>query len=151
MYTKEESQELRHQFWHKLESKSRRIPGQNGKAIKWIGEKTEIKGLDLRFDVDREHAIVAMEIHPKSAEKREALWQKMLNCKTLFEETFGGELIWDHDYTKESGEVVSRIYVSTTGDIYNEELWRDMIHFLIDNMLKMERAFTEVKDYLMHF
>ena len=151
MFSKEEAQQLRHEFWHKLESKSRKVPGQNGKSIKWIADKTGVKGLDLRFDVDREKAIVAMEINTNSEEKQNALWEKMNNCKALFEKSFGGPLIWDRNYTKQSGEDVIRIYVETPGDLYNRDMWSDMLRFMIDNMIKLEKAFREVQDYLIHF
>lgn len=151
MFSKEEAQQLRHDFWHKLESKSGKVPGQNGKAIKWIGDKTGVKGLDLRFDVDREKAIVGIEINTNDNAKQDALWEKMNNCKTLFENRFGGPLIWDKNYTKQSGEIVARIYVKTEGDLYNKDLWPDMLRFMIDNMINLEKAFKEIQDYLIHF
>ncbi|MCQ2236739.1 MAG: DUF4268 domain-containing protein [Bacteroidales bacterium] len=142
---------MRHEFWHKLESKTRRLPGQNGKPRKWIGDRTGIRGLDLRFDVNREFAMVAMEINPTGKEKKAELWQKMQNCKTLFETTFGGQLTWDDNYIKDAGDSVIRIYVKTEGDMYDREKWSGMIHFLIDNMIRLETAFLEVQDYLIHF
>lgn len=151
MYSKEETQNMRHEFWHKLESKTRRLPGQNGKPRKWIGDRTGIRGLDLRFDVNREFAMVAMEINPTGKEKKAELWQKMQNCKTLFETTFGGQLTWDDNYIKDAGDSVIRIYVKTEGDMYDREKWSSMIHFLIDNMIRLETAFLEVQDYLIHF
>ena len=36
MFSKEEAKELRELFWHKLENRTRRLPGQKGKKIKWI-------------------------------------------------------------------------------------------------------------------
>lgn len=151
MYSKEETQNMRHEFWHKLESKTRRLPGQNGKPRKWIGDRTGIRGLDLRFDVNREFAMVAMEINPTGKEKKAELWQKMQNCKTLFEATFGGQLTWDENYIKDAGDSVIRIYVKTEGDMYDREKWSGMIHFMIDNMIRLETAFLEVQDYLIHF
>lgn len=151
MFSKNEAQELRHEFWHKLESKTRRLPGQNGRPIKWIADRTGIKGVDLRFDVDRQRVMVAMEINPHSDEKLEEIWQKMLSCKTLFEQTFGGELIWEHDYQKMAGDTAARIYVVQDGDMYKKEDWPDMIYFMINNMLRLEKAFLEVQDYLIHF
>ena len=151
MFSKDEAQELRHAFWHKLESKTRRLPNQNGRPIKWIGDKTGVKGLDLRFDVDREHVIVAMEINPRSDSKLDELWTKMSNCRQLFEDNFGQSLIWQKDYIKTAGDTAARIYVETEGDIYDKEKWPDMIHFMIDNMLRMEKAFRVVQDYLIHF
>lgn len=151
MYSKQEAQELRLTFWHKLESKTRRLPGQNGKPIKWIGDKTGIKGLDLRFDVDTKMAMVAMEINPIQDEKLDELWEKMNSCKTLFETEFGSPMTWEKEYVKQAGDTCARIYVKMDGNIYDQEKWPEMIHFLIKNMLNLEKAFLEVQDYLIHF
>lgn len=151
MFSKEETKQLSLAFWHKLESKTRRLPGQNGRAKIWIANNTGIPNLDLRFDVDRQHCIVALELRNHGSEKSYATWEKLLSCKTIFEETYGSELIWDDAYEKSAGDIVYRIYVTTPGDIYRQELWPDMIYFLIDNMIKMERAFLEVQDYLRLF
>ena len=83
--------------------------------------------------------------------KDEALWAKLENCKTLIEKHFEQPLTWERNYVKEAGDSVARVYVKTDGNIYVKEKWTDMIHFMIDNMLRMESAFKEIQDYLIHF
>lgn len=151
MFSKQEMKDLSLAFWHKLESKTRRLPGQNGRAKVWIATRTGIPHLDLRFDVNRQHCIVALEIRNMGSESSAALWEKLLSCKSLFEETYGDTLIWDEAYQKEAGDIVYRIYKKCDGDIYRQDLWPDMIYFLIDNMMKMEKAFLEVQDFLRLF
>ncbi len=150
MFSKEEAKELRLAFWQRLESKSRRAPGQRGKAIKWIGDRTGVKGLDLRFDVDREKACVAIEVNAADEDRRIELYQKLEACKTIIEDQFGEPLIWNFFYEKENGQMVARVYAETDGDIYNEEKWPDMTYFLVDRMIKLEKAFLEVKDFLVY-
>lgn len=150
MFSKDQAKELRMLFWHKLESKTRRLPGQKGKAIKWIGDKTGVKGLDLRFDVDRTKACVAIEVNAPEEDRRIVLYQKLEACKTIIEDLFEEPLIWDFFYEKPNGQVVARVYVQMAGDIYCEEQWGDMIYFLINRMIRLERAFLEVKDFLVY-
>lgn len=151
MLSKEEAQEMRHAFWHKLESKSRRLPGQNGKPVRWIGDHTGIKGLDLRFDLTSGRVMVAIEINTHSETKDATLWQHLTQCKALVERHFETELIWDKNFVREAGNVVARVYTSTTGNIYDKEQWPDMIHFMIDNMMRMEAAYREIQDFMIHF
>ena len=106
MFSKQEMKDLSLAFWHKLESKTRRLPGQNGRAKVWIATRTGIPHLDLRFDVNRQHCIVALEIRNMGSESSAALWEKLLSCKSLFEETYGDTLIWDEAYQKEAGDIV---------------------------------------------
>ena len=139
---------MRLEFWRKLENRTRRLPGQKGRKKKWIGDRTEIKGLDLRFDVDREKAIIALEINHKQENKRLEMYERLETAKTIFEEAFGKPLIWDYLYEKPNGKQVCRVYVEMKADMYQTEQWGDIFYFLIDNMIRMEKAFLEVKDYL---
>jgi hypothetical protein len=148
MYSKDEAKEIRLEFWQKLESKTRRLPGQKGRSKRWLLDNTGIKGIDLRFDVNRDMAMVALEINHKDESRRLMLFEKLDACKSLFEQSFGSELTWDLLYDKDNGLNVSRIYSSVPCDIYNKESWSAAIKFMIDNMIRLETAFLEVKDFL---
>lgn len=151
MYSKEEAQAIRHEFWHKLESKSRRVPGQNGKPIHWMLDKTGVRGLDLRFDLSGGRVMVAIEINTHSEAKDQKLWEKLEECKVLIEKNFEEPLIWNGEFVREAGNVVKRIYTATEGDIYDKEKWPEMLRFMIDNMIRMEKAYRSIQDYMMHF
>ncbi|MCL2073451.1 MAG: DUF4268 domain-containing protein [Marinilabiliaceae bacterium] len=148
MYSKDETKALKLEFWEKLSNRTRRLPKQKGKKKIWIFDNTGIKGVDLRFDADRTKAQVALEINHKNDNKRIELFEKLHACKSFFYAQFGENLIWDYCYIKESGEQVCRVYVEQPCDILNKETWSKTIYFLIDNMLKLEKVFLEVKDYL---
>ncbi|MDR2929107.1 MAG: DUF4268 domain-containing protein [Cytophagaceae bacterium] len=148
MYTKEESKAVRVEFWEKLTNRTRRLPGQKGRKKFWIFENTGIKGVDLRFDVDRTKVQVALEINHTSEERRLELFEKLKACKSIFESEFGEPLTWTFLYEKDTGEQVCRIFVERAGDIHQKDLWAEMIYFLIDKMMKLEKAFLAVKDYM---
>ncbi|SFE87636.1 DUF4268 domain-containing protein [Thermophagus xiamenensis] len=148
MFSKEEAKALRLEFWQKLANRTRRLPGQKGRKKVWIADKTGIKGLDLRFDVGREKIIVALEINIKDEEKRLTLYEKLEAAKSLFENQFGEPMIWDWAYTKDNGREVCRVYVERPGDIYIKETWPEIHRFMIDRMMRLEKAFLDIKDYL---
>ena len=148
MYSKEEAKELRIAFWNKLENRTRRLPGQKGMVKKWILDNTGIKGLDLRFDVTREYAMVALEINHKDENRRLKLFEKLDACKVLFEESYGEKLSWELVFEKENGQNVCRVYKNICSDFHNKENWTEITNFLVKNMVNMERAFLEVKDFL---
>ena len=148
MYSKEETKALRLEFWEKLNNRTRRLPGQKGNKKIWIFDNTGIKGVDLRFDADRTKAQVALEINHRSEERRIALYEKLYACKSIFEKEFGEKLVWDYIYIKESGEQVCRIYTEQPCDILQKETWSKTIYFLIDKMMKLEKAFLVVKEYM---
>ena len=148
MYSKDEAKELRLEFWRKLGNRTRKIPGQRGRVKEWIGDRTGIKGIDLRFDVGRKKIIVALEINIKHESRRLQVYEKLEATKKLFENEFGEELTWDFAYEKEFGEEVCRVYKEMHGDFLVPEQWPAIFNFMIDKMLRMEKAFTEVQDYL---
>ncbi len=148
MYSKEEAKELRLEFWNKFGNRTRKIPGQRGKVKVWIGDRTNIKGVDLRFDVGREKIIVALEINIKNETKRLTLYEKLEATKKIFESEFGEELIWDFAYEKSYGEEVCRVYKQIDGDFMVPEQWPSIFKFMIDKMLRLEKAFLEIQDFL---
>lgn len=151
MFSKEEAKEIRQLFWHKLENRTRRLPGQKGKKIKWIFDETGIKGLDLRFDINRERAIVALEINHRNEDRRLQLYEKLEACKNIFETEYGSPLVWDYLYTKTEGRDVCRVYEELApADMYRQEQWPEVMKFMIDRMIRLEKAFLEVKDFLLH-
>jgi hypothetical protein len=148
MYSREQEKELKLEFWRKLGNRTRKIPGQRGRAKIWIGEKTGIKGVDLRFDVGRKKIIVALEINVKHEARRLVLYEKLEATKKIFESEFGEPLIWDFAYEKDYGEEVCRVYKEMEGDFLVPEQWPNIFNFMIDKMLRMEKAFNEVGDFL---
>ncbi len=152
MFSKEEAKEIRQLFWQKLENRTKRLPGQKGHKKNWIFDQTGIKGLDLRFDVDRQRAIVALEINHRNEDRRLYLYEKLESCKTIFENEYGMPLKWDYLYTRagSNDKEVCRVYNEIPCDMYQQACWPEVMHFLIDQMLRMEKAFLEVKDFLEH-
>lgn len=148
MYSKNEEKELKLEFWRKLGNRTRKLPGQRGKAKIWIGDRTDVKGVDLRFDVGRKKIIVALEINIKNETRRLHIYEKLEATKRLFENEFGEELIWDFAYEKKHGEEVCRVYQEIEGDFLVPTQWPVIFNFMIDKMLRMEKAFLEVQDYL---
>ncbi len=148
MYSKEEKKELILEFWRKLGNRTRKIPGQRGRIKVWIGEKTGIRGINLKFDVSRDKIGVALEISNKNEERRLTLYEKLEATKRIFESEFGEPLIWDFAYERDNGAIVCRVYTEMKGDYLVPEQWPNIFNFMIDKMLRMEKAFTEVADFL---
>ncbi|WP_282036763.1 DUF4268 domain-containing protein [Saccharicrinis aurantiacus] len=148
MFSKDEEKELKLEFWKKLGNRTRRLPGQRGRVKVWVGEKTGVKGVDLRFEVGRKLIIVALEINHKNEQKRLNLYEKLEATKRIFENAFGEPLIWDFACEKKYGEEVCRVYVQMEGDYLVSEQWPQIFPFMIEKMVKMEKAFAEVQDFL---
>jgi hypothetical protein len=64
----------------------------------------------------------------------------------VFDKYFA-DAIWQADYEKPCGTIVSRIYRHMGGlDIHRREQWPDFYPFLSKEMVHLERGFSEMKD-----
>lgn len=149
MYSKEEAKALRVEFWDRFGGYSGLRRRQKGKPAKWILDRTGVKGLNLKFHIDRHCAQTGFEIETTDMDRRLELFDKLESMKKLLEKSMKGELIWEVDYIRENGKSVSRIYTKLDNvDIYNRDTWPDVFKFFYSNMTKLEAFFEEYRDFL---
>lgn len=110
---------------------------------------TKISGVDLKFEVNRQEAMVMIEINSRSETRRLQIFELMEKYRILIEEGFEDGLIWEYYYKRESGQEVCRIFEKIIHvDIHRQNQWPDIFNFLIDNMLRLETNFLEIRDVL---
>lgn len=149
MYTHEEAKQLRKDFWILFGKRCKVVPELQGKSKKWVLYDTKITGLDLKFEVDRQSAKVMIELNHRNENKRLELFERLQQYKPILEDGFENRLMWDFLYVRESGEEVCRVFVEQQGfDIHRQNQWPDIFNFLIENMLKLESNFMEIRDLL---
>ncbi len=150
MYSKEETQRLKKEFWDLFSSKTGKIKEESGSKKRWMLGKTGIKGVSLKFVVDKKFVEVALEVSNK--QKRGLIFQIITSYKAVVSQIIGDEFIWDNNYRVlvDGGEfTISRIYIKLEDVSYfNKSDWNDIHSFFITNMLKLEEAYKEVYDIL---
>ena len=108
---------------------------------------TKMKGVELKFDANRDGAFVILEINHSDATKRFEIYEKLELYKSIFEKDFPGGLIWDFAHVRECGTEVCRIYTHKPGiDIHRRIQWMEFYQFMVSEMLKLEKAFKMVKE-----
>jgi hypothetical protein len=149
MYSKDEAKLLRKEFWIVFARRCEIVPELFRKRKKWVLYDTGLSGIDLKFDVTRDEALVMIEINSKSESRRLEIFETLQNYRVLIEEGFAEPLIWDFCYQRESGQEVCRIYTSLPNvDFHRKNQWVDIFNFLIDNMLILENNFMDIRDGL---
>ena len=140
MFSKEDSRLLREAFWTSF-----------GKSFprKWILYNTKLKGLSFKFHFDTKNALVALDIED-DIENRIKYWEKLLALKSILQEEYLPEAIFEEAYVLENGKEISRIYVplEQKASIHNKNTWRDTMGFFNDIMSKFESFFVEYKDVI---
>jgi hypothetical protein len=149
MYGKDEAKLLRKDFWIVFARRCEIVPELRHKKKKWVLYDTGLSGIDLKFEVSRNEALVMIEINSRQENRRLEIFETLQKYRLLLEEGFTEPLNWDFCFTRESGQDVCRIYKSLPDvDFHRQNLWPDIFNFMIDTMLLLENNFMGIKDVL---
>jgi len=140
MYSKEESQRLKREFWVEFAEKYPR---------KWVLYDTKIKDFSFKFYVDNKKAQVIIDIEQRNDEKRIIYFDKIASLKNILEEDFVKDLIFEKDFTLENGKTISRIWVEKNGvSVSNRKYWDEIFNFYNKKMHSLEMFYLEYGDYI---
>ena len=146
MYSKDEVRQLKKRFWDGLSDYAEQYAELRNRRHKFMLHNTRLKGVTMKFDATRDGAYVILEIDHRSEEQQEKLYNHFLENKELLEAAFDTPLVWDTHYITESGKPVIRIYCMQSGlDIHRQGEWGDFYAFMVDNMIRLEKGFVQVK------
>lgn len=141
MFSKEEASKLRQEFWISF-----------GKSFprKWLLYNTKIKGFSFKFVADRKNALVCLDIEHTDEIANELLYDQLLSLKSILENEYLPEVIFEENHELESGKIIRRISVSLDDkfSIYNKNTWQNTFTFFVDKMDKFELFFYEYEDYI---
>ncbi|MBO9585566.1 MAG: DUF4268 domain-containing protein [Flavobacterium sp.] len=140
MYSREESQRIKREFWVAFAEKYPR---------KWVLYDTKIKDFSFKFYVDNKKAQVLIDIEQRSDEKRYAYFEKLEALKNILEEEFIKDLVFEKNYTLESGKNISRIWVEKSGvGFSNRNTWDTIFDFFNENMHALEMFYLEYDEFI---
>ena len=140
MYSREESQKLKREFWVAFAEKYPR---------KWVLYDTKIKDFSFKFYVDNKKAQVLIDIEQRSDEKRTAYFEKIEALKNILEEEFIKDLVFEKNYTLESGKTISRIWLEKQGvGFSNRNNWDAIFDFFFENMHALEMFYLEYDEFI---
>jgi len=140
MYSREESQKLKREFWVTFAEKYPR---------KWVLYDTKIKDFSFKFYIDNKKAQVLIDIEQRSDEKRIAYFEKLEALKNILDEEFIKDLVFEKNYTLESGKTISRIWVEKTGvGFSNRNNWDAIFDFFFEKMDALEMFYLEYDEFI---
>ncbi|KIO51448.1 DUF4268 domain-containing protein [Flavobacterium hibernum] len=140
MYSKEESQRIKREFWVAFAEKYPR---------KWVLYDTKIKDFSFKFYVDNKKAQVFIDIEQRSDEKRTAYFEKIEALKNILEEEFIKDLVFEKNYTLESGKTISRIWTEIQGvGFSNRNNWDTIFEFFNEKMHALEMFYLEYDEFI---
>lgn len=146
MFSKEEKAIITEQFWQGLKYKSKK---ELGKRHSWVLKNTGIKGIQLKFELTRTSALVILQCHASSLEKREWIYDILQQYYRVIADVAVETPTWDKEGETEGlGGMPSVYYKLDDVDYLQEKYWDTIHHFFIKYMVLLENAFLEIKDVL---
>jgi Domain of unknown function (DUF4268) len=138
MYSKQENQQLKQEFW---------VAFANVYPRKWILYDTKIKDLSFKFFVDNTKAQVMIDIEHRNDEKRIAYFEKFESFKTILEDDYIKNLVFNKNFTLESSKTISRIWIEKRDiSVSNRIYWNEIFDFFYKNMNELEMFYLEYGD-----
>jgi Domain of unknown function (DUF4268) len=140
MYSKEETQKLKREFWVAFAEKYPR---------KWVLYDTKIKDFSFKFFVDNKKAQVLIDIEHRNNETRIAYFEKLKALKNILEEEFIQNLVFEKEYILESGKTISRIWVEKNDvSVSNRNYWDTIFDFYFEKMNALELFYLEYDEFI---
>ena len=140
MYSKEETQRLKRDFWIAFAEKYPR---------KWVLYDTKIKDFSFKFYVDNNKAQVLIDIEARNEDNRNAYFEKLEALKNILEEEFIQDLVFEKNFVLENGKNISRIWVEKLGvSVSNKRYWDEIFDFLNEKMHALEMFFLEYDEFI---
>ena len=140
MYSKQENQRLKQEFWIAFAQKYPR---------KWLLYDTKIKDFSFKFFVDNTKAQVSIDIEQRNEEKRLAYFDKLVSLKNILEDEFISNLVFQKNFTLENGKTISRIWIEKNGvSVSNRNYWDDIFNFFNENMQALELFWIEYDEFV---
>lgn len=140
MYSKEEAQKLKREFWVSFADKYPR---------KWVLYDTKIKDFSFKFYVDNKKAQVIIDIEHRNDEKRIVYFEKLESLKSILEDDFIKDLVFEKNHTLESGKTISRVWVEKLGvSVSNRKYWDEIFDFYNEKMHAVEMFYLEYGEYI---
>ena len=140
MYSKEENQRLKREFWILFSEKYPR---------KWLLYDTKIKDFSFKFYVENTKAQVLIDIEHRSEEKRIAYFEKLKSLRSILEEEFIKNLVFEKNFTLESGKTISRVWVELPHvSVSNRNYWDQIFDFFNEKMSALELFYSEYDEFI---
>ena len=145
MYSKQETAQLKKEFWTALGQYLAPLPSAEGNKINWINYKTGEKHIHFRTEADNRSATIGIELSHLDSGIRQLYFEQFLQYKRLLEEVTGEEWTWQL-HTEEGVKAVSKIYTGKQEvSVFKREDWPQLISFFKPRLIALDEFWSRVK------
>lgn len=148
MYSRQQSSQVRKNFWTSFGQYMAPLPGADGLPLNWLNYKTGVKHLYFRMDAGKERSSIAIEMRHPDTGDREQVFGKLERLKTIFHEIAGPGWKWEKSCIDEDGRLVSRVVADLHSvNVINVSDWPTIISFLKPRLVALDKFWHIAKDH----
>jgi hypothetical protein len=131
---------IRREFWAKvidaMAERSDLYRNISAGTSSWLSAGTGVRGIRLNFVATKNYARAELDIDRGDRNENKRIFNALFSQRQAIEAGFGGELIWERLDDRQ----VSRVKAEAEGNIYDQERWEEMIEYMTDAMVRLEKA-----------
>ena len=139
---------IRRTFWKQLlpQIKNTRLfANVNPTKDHWLTAGAGISGLGFTLVVTKSYVRIELAVSTSSKEANKRYFHQLYKNKSEIENLFGGELVWEELPDGKMSRIKAELQDVS---LYNENDWKVMVEFLVDNAPRFEAAFRPYIDKL---
>ena len=147
MFSKQESSQLRKEFWTALGQYLSPVPSSEGEKINWINYKTGVKHILIRMDTPNRGASIGFVLTDPDSLLRLRVFEQLQQLQGILNETTGfADWIWEPTAYNQTGQEISRVYVSIErASVLNKADWPELISFFKARLIALDQFLRLVK------
>lgn len=135
---------LRLEFWKlflkAINARSTLYQNVNASKDYWISGRTGISSINFNSSVSNYYARAEVYMQRSSRDENKFVFDELFKEKEEIERDFGQPLIWERLDAKKAARIKHEL---NNVDFNNKDDWNKMVEFLVDGIVRMERAFRE--------
>jgi hypothetical protein len=145
MFSREESSQLRQEFWTAFGKYMNPVPSAEGTKVNWINYHTRVKDLYFRMEAEKRLSSIGISIEHRDLEIQELYFEQFLQLKQMLHTELQEEWIWNLHETVD-GKTTSRIYKELSGpSVYNKDHWPELISFFKPRIIALDSFWENAK------
>jgi hypothetical protein len=136
MYSREESSQMRQEFWTTFGKYMGPIPSAEGLKINWINYRTGIKDVYFRMETFGNSASIYISLEQKDPGIRELFFEQFVELKMMLENALEEEWIW------EPARIIKEL---PNISVLNKDQWPELITFFKPRIIALDSFWENAK------
>lgn len=138
MYSKAEVKQLKKDFWTSFGKYMKKYNSVYINKVNWVNYNTKVKDVFFRLTADKKKASFAIELQHKDTGIRKLFFEQFTELKTLINDSFEEELLWEEETFNDYGVEISKIGCELPNvNIYNKDTWKETFLFFEKNLISV--------------